>query len=70
MASEFESRGDDQIYSAWRTELFDISSMDIITAKDSLAQIYYSLEVNDKIEFMQFAIVLFAIMLDTNAALE
>ena len=44
--------------------------MDIITAKDSLAQIYHSLEVSDKIEFMQFAVVLFAIMLDANAALE
>ena len=43
--------------------------MDINEAKDSLAQIYHSLETSDKIEFMQFAVVLFAIMID-NAALE
>jgi hypothetical protein len=38
--------------------------MDISEAKDSLVHIYNSLAQGDKIEFMQFAIVLFAVMLE------
>jgi len=38
--------------------------MDISEAKDSLVHIYHSLTQNDRIEFMQFAVVLFAIMID------
>ena len=44
--------------------------MDINEAKDSLVHIYNSLTQSDKIEFMQFAIVLFAVRFDINAALE